>query len=118
MSLARLLNRPCTITHREPGAGRDRYGNSLPDEVTVEALCELQQQSRGEDAGRQEISETKWMLVLPAGTVIAAADTVTVDGVEYEVEGDPWRARNPRTQAESHVEATVRRTSTEDAHAS
>ena len=38
------------------------------------------------------------------------SDTVIVDGQEYELVGEPWDARNPRTRAQSHIEATVRRT--------
>lgn len=57
-----------------------------------------------------EVARTEWLLVLPAGTPIGPGDAVTVDGDEYEVIGDPWQARSPLAGAESHVEATLART--------
>jgi hypothetical protein len=35
---------------------------------------------------------------------------VIVNDLVFEVVGDPWQARNPRTRLLSHVEATVRKT--------
>jgi hypothetical protein len=113
MPLEDLLNRPCTITRRSESGTIDDYGNDIPDEETVETVCELQQRTRltdGEPAGQGELSDTRWLLVLPAGTDIRTGDTVEVDGQVYEMFGDPWPARNPRTQEESHVECNLRRT--------
>lgn len=107
--LAQLINRPCLIVHRLSSTTTDSYGNEIPDEDLIEAVCELQQQQRTEPGTEGETSDTKWMLFLPAGTAITTGDSVEVDGHVYEVTGEPWPARNPRTQAESHIEATVRR---------
>lgn len=104
-----LLNTPVTITHRLPGATYDDLGNEVPVEETAETLGELQQRTRQEPVGAGETSIADFLLILPAGTLLATGDTATVDGQDYEVVGDPWRARNPRLQAFSHVEATVRR---------
>lgn len=106
MSLAQLLNRSCTITHRVAGATRDEYGNNVPDETTTSTVCELQQRQRTETPDGT-IARASWLLVLPADTEIASGDTVTVGTVAYEVDGDPWTARNPRTGDDSHIEATV-----------
>lgn len=111
--LSALLNRPCTITRKLPGSTTDAYGNENPVTQTVTTVCELQQErhlSDAEPAGQGELSDTKWLLVLPATTTIRTGDTVTVDGLRFEMFGDPWHARNPRTGVESHVECTVRRT--------
>lgn len=112
--LSTLINRPCTIIRRHEGTTRDAHGNLIPDEEEVETVCELQQRQRseGDDAG--ELSDTRWMLFLPAGTEIDTGDGVVVDGQTFEMVGDPWNARNPRTQQESHIEATVRRTAGEE----
>lgn len=108
--LSTLLNRPVTITRNLPSADEDEYGNEIPDEETVETVGELQQTRRDEPSDSGEVSRTTWLLVLPAGTDIRTGDSVDVDGERYELTGDPWPARNPRTRAESHVEATLIRT--------
>jgi hypothetical protein len=110
MTLAALLNRPCTIIRRVFEGDLDDYGNEIPTEITVAAVCELQQRQRSEDTDRGEVSATSWLLVLPAGTEIGSGDSIVIDGEVYELDGDPWEARNPRTRQPSHIEATVVRT--------
>lgn len=110
--LSTLLNRPCTITRRSFGDEVDERGDYIATESAVETVCELQQKQRSEPEDQGELSDTTWLLILPAGTAIDTGDAVTMTdtGEEFEMVGDPWPARNPRTRAESHVEATVRRT--------
>lgn len=112
--LSTLLNRACNIIRRTESGNTDDYGNDIPDEDIVATVCELQSRNgwagRSEPALQGQLSDTEWLLVLPPGTVLSTADVVEVDGQEYEVTGDPWHARNPRNQTESHVEASVRRT--------
>jgi hypothetical protein len=112
MSLATLLNRPVRIVRRSAG-GEDEYGDDTYVETIVETVGELQQRQRTEPLAEGELSSTEWLLVLPAGTDIDTSDRVLVDNQFFEVVGEPWPARNPRTQTESHVEATVKRTATE-----
>jgi hypothetical protein len=107
--LSTLLNTPCTITRRTSSTSEDAYGDTIPGTTTTTTVCELQQRQRSEQPGA-EVSDTIWLLILPAGTGIDTGDKVTVDGVDYEMVGDPWPARNPRTGQASHVEATLRRT--------
>lgn len=107
MSLTDLLNLACTITSRAPSEDRDAYGNPVSSTTTVTTVCELQQQSRDEQP--DEISSTKWLLILPADTAIATDDTVVVASVAYEVDGEPWVVRSPWTGTVSHVEAALRR---------
>lgn len=116
MPLANLLNRPCTITRRSSTSTRDEYGKKLKATTTLATVCELQQRSRDEQDNQGETSDTEWLLVLPAGTAIDTGDAVTVTGEgTFELVGAPWRARNPRTGAESHIEATLRRTAGSEA---
>ncbi len=109
MSLAALLTRPITIIRRSASEDVDAYGNTVNDEAMVEVVGELQQVRRDEPGGEGETSDTRWALFLPAGTALSTRDIVLVGDEEYEVIGEPWSARNPRTQALSHVEATLRR---------
>jgi hypothetical protein len=109
--LASLINRKCTIFRRSPSGSSDDYGNAIKTETAVETLCEIQQRSRDERDDQGELSDTLWNAYFPAGTALRTGDEVRVDGIGYfELVGDPWPARNPRTQAESHLEATLRRT--------
>lgn len=109
MQIAHLLTRACTVTNRTDSGAVDDYGNPVPAETEVDTTCELQQQRRSEPVGEGELSDTLWLLVLPAGTTIDTGDKVTVDGQEFEMVGDPWPVREPRTGQESHLEASVRR---------
>lgn len=116
MALINLLNRPValTIRRRPSDPELDEYGNEIPDEQLVQTVCELQQTRRSEPGGEGELSQTDWLLILPAGTLARTGDTAIVDDQEYELIGDPWIARNPRTQVISHIECTVRRTAGAD----
>jgi hypothetical protein len=108
--LLSLLNRSVTITRSLPSTEANAYGDEVPDTDEIETVGELQQQQRSEPGGEGELSATRWLLILPAGTDVRTGDSVEVDGATYELTGDPWPARNPLTQADSHVEATVVRT--------
>ena len=109
MTLAQLLNQTVTITHRTSSGQRDEYGSEIPTETNTATVGELQQTQRTEPGAQGELGVSTFLLVLPANTSIDTGDTVTVDGDSYEVVGAPWHARNPRTQVESHVEATLKR---------
>lgn len=110
MSLTTLLNLPCVIERRTDSGATDRYGSPRASVSEMETVCELQQRTRDEPGDQGELSATDWRLYLPAGTDIDTSDTVIVDGIVFEVVGDPWQARNPRTRSQSHVEATLRKT--------
>lgn len=114
MSLTELLNRPMTLVRRSASGDIDESGDEIQTEEQVEVVGELQQQQRDEPGSQGEFSSTKWLLILPAGTAIDTGDQVVCDGQVYEVVGDPWAARNPRTEAEHHVEATLKRTAGEE----
>lgn len=113
MSLAALINRPCVIKRRSASGTIDAAGDAVVTTSSVTTVCELQQLPRraeGEPGTQAEMSDSQWLLVLPAGTVIDTGDGIVVDGKTYEMYGEPWHARNPRTGVESHVECTLRRT--------
>lgn len=109
MSLTGLLTRACTITHRTWDTTLDAYGDQTATTTTASTVCELQQQQAQEHTDPGTIADSSWLLVLPAGTTVKTGDTVTVAGDEYEIAGEPWPARNPRTGAASHIECTAKR---------
>lgn len=110
MTLSQLLNTPVTIISRSTSGEIDDYGNEVSAEAEAETVGELQQTRRDEQDDQGELSDTSWLLILPAGTSIDTGDVVEVNGDRYELVGAPWPARNPRTRLETHIEATLRRT--------
>jgi len=81
-------------------------GNAVEDTTETFTVCELQQRNRMETP-QGDWSSAEWVGFFPAGTELDAGDAVELDDFTYEVIGAPWPARNPRTQVESHVEATL-----------
>jgi hypothetical protein len=106
--LSQLLNLPCTVLQRSSSGSTTPYGRRRSTETPVETVCELQQQASTEPTDGQ-VADSTFLLILPAGTQISTGDAVVVDGHTYEITGQPWTARNPRTQTVSHIEAAVRR---------
>lgn len=107
MSLASLINQPCTLRRRTGGTTTDRDGNEIPEWVEVETVCEIQQRRRSEND--EQISSAEWVAFLLPGETVRSGDELVVDGITHQVEGDPWRVRNPRLRAANHIEATLRR---------
>lgn len=117
--LSQLLTQTALVTRRLPSSVVDDYGNEVPDEETYESPCLLQQgagsagragSSRTEPDAAGEMAAGRWLLYLPAGLTITTADTVQVDGLVYEVTGDPEHVFNPRLRTDSHIEVTLERT--------
>jgi hypothetical protein len=114
MPIGSLLTLPVTVVHRDSTGAVDEFGNDVPTETLVETVGELQQTRRDEPLTEGELAATTWDLFLPAGTSIATGDAVIAGGSVYEVIGDAWDARNPRTGVQSHVEASLRRVGDEE----
>lgn len=108
MPLADLLNQSCTITTRTTAGTTDRYGNPDETTATVTTVCYAEQRNRGEDTSNANQQSQDWLVLLPAGTSVDGTDRITIGTLVLEVIGPPWSARNPRTQAVSHVECSAR----------
>lgn len=65
----------------------------------------LQRRQAVEVDGVRTVERTGWVLFLPPGAQISAADTVEVEGRRYAVDGEPDRVRTPG--GEHHVEADL-----------
>jgi hypothetical protein len=111
--LSNLLNRSCQIVRRGLSGVEDDYGNEIAGETVVSTVCELQQDMAVEITGHEDLSRTRWRCFFPADTDIDGTDRVIIDAERYEIDGDPWSVRNPRTQQMSHVEAHLIRVSGE-----
>lgn len=109
MSLTSLINHDATIIRRTPG-DFDDFSNEKADESSEAILCELQQRARTEPGDSGELSDTEWVAFFLPDAEVHGDDVLVVDGQRYEFVGEPWLARNPRTQAPSHIEGSLRRT--------
>lgn len=115
MSLTTLINTPCTLVLSASSDDADDYGDITGGEPTLrETVCELQQRRRDEPGGQGEFSDTEWRVYfLPDEQGLDTADALIVEGARYEFVGDPWLAK-VGTPAMHHIEATVRRTGSEE----
>lgn len=111
MPLSTLINRPCTITRRSESGTTDEFGNDISKEETVETVYELQQRPAEDRETDDELAQAQLVAFFLPGTQLGSGDNVTdgLDGLQREVVGEPWQARNPRTKEPSHVEATLTR---------
>jgi hypothetical protein len=111
MPLSNLINRPCTLLRRSASADDiDEAGDAVRSETAVAAVWELQQRRRDEPSDQGELSVTTWDAFFLPGTELDGTDQI-VDGPTghlYELVGDPWEARNPRSGFRQ-IEATVQR---------
>lgn len=107
MSLATMLTRTATISRKTQTGPEDDYNMPTWVATSTSAPCYLEPASESEDlAGRQVQTVSVWAVFLP-GVALGPNDTVTVDGIEYEVVGEPERWHTP--VGEHHVEVGLRR---------
>jgi hypothetical protein len=103
-----LLTLDAQLLRRDQSGPPDEYGNPGWVVVGEPVACELQMQTSFEDHGAALQSSTYRLILAPLAGV-RGWDALELDGVTYELDGDAWLARNPRTGQLSHVEAIVRR---------
>ena len=80
-----------TITIRQRVvSGQDEYGNDTLSFVEVQVgPCSIQQGQSGEVRAYTDRVTTDITVFVPYGTDVGFLDVIIVDGVEYEVLGDP-----------------------------
>lgn len=110
MNVARLLRLDCVVTHVTVDEDdRDEMGN--PTEVTTTTTYKgwYWQTTTDERTGNAEVvtDEHTLALELAAAGNVDAGDRVEIDGLTWEIDGEPWQARNPRTLALEYVLAKI-----------
>lgn len=121
-TLPHLLQRPVTILRVDVAGTIDEYGNQRPAVTErVETWGYLEPTSATEVIVDAQTYQTDWLLVLPPYTELAGWDRVEVPGLGeidaqgdprsavFEVVGMPMRHHRPWTNAETHVQAQLRR---------
>ena len=106
--LARLLTRPCTLVRRVP-SDPDVYGDPTWSEAHTDTLC-YAEQSVASEPSDPHYQADEWRVLLDSTAVVDGLDAVVIDGLRFEVIGPPWMAKDPRTNADHHVELRARRT--------
>jgi hypothetical protein len=110
VSLADLLTQTATVTRRVQGA-EDEYGDpTLADDAALDYPCRLEQtttvRASEELTDAQDRAVTYYSIYLPPDAVISYLDKVTVEGRDYEVDGQPAIERSPR--GPHHIVAALR----------
>lgn len=108
MSFNRMMSIPCTVISRVPTGEKDRNGDPLTEEVSVETRCSLQQFRGEEHEQAGEVSDTLWNLYLPYETQIGSSAVIVANERRYEVVGESWKAEEG-SRSMWHIEALVRR---------
>jgi hypothetical protein len=107
--IAGLLTLEATLLRRVQDGPPDEYGNPTWEATSEPVACELQQESATE-ANDAALQVTTWRAYLhPDAADVRGWDGLQLEGVTYELDGDAWTARNPRTGQISHLEARLRR---------
>lgn len=112
MSFDALLIHSVTITNTTPDDTDevDRYGDPLPsDPVTVTEDARVQQLQADEDIRDRETRVTRYRAFLRPTSAITALSTVTWDGHDHRVVGDPWVVDG--RSGPHHIEAALERVS-------
>lgn len=114
MHVGRLLKIPVTVTRVASTGAEDDFGDPTEETTTATYRGWAWQTSRTDETASTDLQVQEWRLALhrSAAGNIDGGDRVTYEGVEFEVFGPPWIARNPRTQRVEYVEATIRKAST------
>jgi hypothetical protein len=110
-----LIQTPCQIVRRQPSDVTDIYGNELPAEELVDAVCAIQaaqQRQASEPGGAGEVASDQYTgFFLPTvDGLLDTADAVVADELVYELVGAPNRVIDLETQELSHIELALRRT--------
>ena len=103
--LAHLLSQ--TATRLRPTVNTDAAGAQVEAGTTAAAYaCRLERRSTSTgDVAGGTVETGSWVLYLAPDADVKASDRVEVDGVEYEVIGDPHPVQSPR--GTHHVEVDL-----------
>jgi hypothetical protein len=104
----RLLSKPMVLMHHgRVTAGADRRATSRVTPLEVKGMVRHRQFVDEQDGGL--VSTVELLVYLPADCPATSGDLLLIDGAEFELPSDPFRAFNPRTGRVSHLEVRARR---------
>lgn len=97
-----------TLLTRTKGAP-DAYGNDTWTTTSSTVRGAFNPGASSEAVQGQDLLTVQPAVYLPPGTVVAAVDAVQVDGLTYEVDGNPNAWTNPFTAHDFGVEVRLKR---------
>lgn len=110
-----LMTHEATIVRKARTGTLDDHGVPLQESSSgVTTVCYLDQggqvgSQRSEQTVGREAEIESFVGYFPASVNLDGTDVVVVDGIDFEVMGPPWYARNPLTDAVDHCELNLRR---------
>lgn len=112
MDPTRLMTMTATVTPRV--ITKDGDDDVLTDGSPFTTSCFIWQGAHRldstENTGPENVTTDQYGAAFPADVTISASSKVAVDGMaEFEVDGNPWPAFNPRSRAVSHQEVSLKR---------
>lgn len=85
-----IVGRTRATLHRRTVTGQDDYGNDVWANVTLPLDgCTLHPRTSSEETGSRATVITGAWLYAPTGTIIDPDDEIEVNGVRYDVDGEP-----------------------------
>lgn len=113
MDPTRLMTMDCTVTPRVV-TGVDVYGNDvLEDGDPFDTHCFVWQGAHRldstENTGPENVTTDQYGAAFPPDDPVGANARVNVEGLDYEVDGMPWPAFNPRLKRVTHLEVNLKR---------
>lgn len=109
MHIEHLLTIPCTIT-KVTHSGADEYGDAEEATSTIRTTCWYDRPGYASGASAREGWTVNTLVAyFPPGTVLTAADRVTIDSEVYELDGPAHGAFNPFARRVDYVTAALRR---------
>lgn len=103
-----LLGTPITIVTRTR-SGVDAFGNDVFTTSTATVAGVFAPAGSVDNVQGEDVIVTQPRVFLPAGTTVTGIDAVEVDGVTYEVDGDPNVWVNPFTGVAPGIQLALRR---------
>lgn len=104
MSIQRLLSQPLTI-QTMGSSGVDEYGDQTPAGLGAPASVSgyLEQRTSVENLNDRDTVVSQWECYLPANAVVGHLDFINFQSQQFQVDGEPAHAYNPRTREVSHI---------------
>lgn len=114
MRAARLLVQDVTVVSVTQTGDPDEMGDPTEEttSTTYRRAGYAWQTSRDDRTINANTQVEEWRAVLHRRLLglVDGTDRLEIEGIEFELDGPPWPARNPRTSRIEFLEVTLRRT--------
>jgi hypothetical protein len=108
MTLRSLCTRPVVLVRRERVQSTEPYGDDeLHDVERVDLLAQVHQRTTSETLVEQDTTSAGWVAMIPEGVSIGRDDVIEVDGVPFQIEGEPYHVWHPPTRSFHHWELSL-----------